>query len=97
MTDQVTKDLALIARRAIDYINELERKVNELQLVPSNKVLTIDDIAALCGVGRRTVADHWVHRPDFPQPVIAPSRRSRRWDRDQIVAWSTPKKRIAQR
>lgn len=99
MTDQVTQDLALIARKAIDYIIALERKVKELQGVPSDKLLrsakllSIDDIAALCGVSRRTVADHWTHRPDFPAPSVAPSRRSRRWDRDEIIAWATPAKR----
>jgi predicted DNA-binding transcriptional regulator AlpA len=53
-------------------------------------LITIDDIAALFQVGRRTVADHWIHRPDFPPPAIAPSRRTRRWDRDEIIAWATP-------
>ncbi len=53
-------------------------------------LLTIDDIAEMFKVGRRTVADHWIHRPDFPPPAIAPSRRTRRWDRDEIIAWATP-------
>ncbi|MFZ9372377.1 MAG: helix-turn-helix domain-containing protein [Limnohabitans sp.] len=55
-----------------------------------NQYLTIDDIADMFKVGRRTVSDHWVHRPDFPAPALAPSRRSRRWDRDDIIAWATP-------
>jgi len=53
-------------------------------------LLTIDDIADLFKVSRRTVADHWIHRPDFPPPTLAPSRRSRRWDRHEIIAWATP-------
>ena len=53
-------------------------------------LITIDDIAEMFKVGRRTVADHWIHRPDFPPPAIAPSRRTRRWDRDEIIAWATP-------
>ena len=60
-------------------------------------LLTIDDIAALFRVGRRTVADHWVHRPDFPAPAIAPSRRTRQWDRDQIIAWAKPAAPISAR
>lgn len=53
-------------------------------------LITIDDIAEMFKVGRRTVADHWIHRPDFPPPAIAPSRRTRRWERDEIIAWATP-------
>ena len=53
-------------------------------------LITIDDIAEMFKVGRRTVADHWIHRPDFPPPAVAPSRRTRRWDRDEIIAWATP-------
>ena len=53
-------------------------------------LITIDEIAELFRVSRRTVKDHWIHRPDFPPPTIAPSRRTRRWDRDEIIAWATP-------
>ena len=53
-------------------------------------LMTIDDIAALFQVERRTVAEKWVPKPSFPLPVFAPSRRTRRWDRDEIIAWAKP-------
>lgn len=56
-------------------------------------LITIDDIAEMFRVGRRTVADHWIHRPDFAPPAVAPTRRTRRWDRAEILAWATPKAR----
>ena len=55
-----------------------------------NDLLTIDDIASLFRVERRTVADRWIHRPDFPPPAFAPTRRTRRWTREQVIAWATP-------
>lgn len=53
-------------------------------------LLTIDDIASMFRVDRRTVADRWIHRPDFPAPAFAPTRRTRRWERDQVIAWARP-------
>ena len=40
-------------------------------------LLNISDIAALFRVARRTVADKWLARPDFPRPKLAPTRRTR--------------------
>lgn len=54
------------------------------------QLLTIDDIAQLFGVKRRTVADKWMARPDFPPPRFAPSRRTRRWDMADIMRWASP-------
>lgn len=53
-------------------------------------LITIDEIAAMFRVSRRTVKDHWIHRPGFPPPALAPTRNTRRWDRDEIIAWATP-------
>lgn len=100
MTNQVTQDFALIARMAVEYIsalehrvNELERKVRELERVPSAKLLSINDIAEFFGVNRRTVRDRWIPKPGFPPPRFAPSPRTRRWDRDEIIIWAKSSRR----
>ncbi len=56
-------------------------------------LMSIDDIAALFDVSRRTVRDKWIPKPSFPAPRFAPSPHTRRWDRDEIIAWATPKPR----
>lgn len=53
-------------------------------------LMSIDDIAAFFGVNRRTVRDKWIPKPGFPPPRFAPSPHTRRWDRDEIIAWATP-------
>jgi hypothetical protein len=52
-------------------------------------LLTVSDIAALLRVQRRTVADRWVHRPDFPQPRFAPTRRTRLWALEDVQRWAS--------
>jgi hypothetical protein len=54
-------------------------------------LLTITDIAALLRRSRRTVAEEWVHRPDFPAPAYAPTRRTRLWWRAEVEKWAAPK------
>ena len=58
-------------------------------------LLTISEIAALFRCSRRTVAEHWIQRPDFPRPVFAPSRKSRLWSREDIERWAKPKEKNA--
>lgn len=52
------------------------------------KLLTMDDIAALFGVTRRTVRDHWRARPDFPPPTFAPTRARLLWDEGVVLKWA---------
>lgn len=89
-TDQLTEDLAMIARNAIDRIRELERQLAER--APPEPLLTVDGIAQLLGVSSRTVADRWVHRPDFPKPAFVPSRTRRLWDRAEVERWARRKR-----
>lgn len=51
-------------------------------------LLTIDDIAAKLGAARRTVAEKWIHAPEFPAPAQAPSRRMRKWRASDVAAWA---------
>ena len=53
-------------------------------------LLTIDDIAARFRRSRRTVADEWVQRPDFPPPKYAPTRRTRLWLASDVERWASP-------
>lgn len=53
-------------------------------------LLTIDDIATLFRVCRRTVAERWIHQPDFPPPRFAPSKYRRLWDAKDVSAWAAP-------
>ncbi len=56
----------------------------------SPTLLDITAIAARFGVKRRTVAEGWIHRPDFPAPRFAPSTRVRLWDAADVDRWATP-------
>jgi hypothetical protein len=56
-------------------------------------LLTIDDIAALLRRSRRTVAEEWVQRPDFPAPVYAPTGATRLWSRADVEKWAAPKEK----
>ena len=51
-------------------------------------LLTIDDIAAMFRRKRRTVAEEWVPRPDFPAPHFAPTSRSRLWLAEDVMRWA---------
>lgn len=53
------------------------------------ELLNIAEIAALMRVERRTVAEDWVHRPGFPAPRYAPTRRTRLWAAADIERWAT--------
>lgn len=54
----------------------------------SEELLSIDDITALFRTKRRTVAERWIHRPDFPQPKYAPTPHSRLWLAKDVKAWA---------
>lgn len=53
----------------------------------SDTLLTIDEIAARLDARPRTVADVWIHRHDFPAPVIAILRK-RKWRASDVDAWA---------
>lgn len=57
-----------------------------------DELLTIDDIAARFKTARRTVAENWVPRPDFPAPKYAPNRWRRLWLAADVERWASPKK-----
>ena len=54
---------------------------------------SIDDMADFFKVDRRTVAEKWVSKPGFPPPMFAPTRWARRWSREEVINWATPKER----
>ncbi len=45
-------------------------------------------IAQLLGVCRRHVTERLSKRPDFPQPIINISPKTRRWSRSQVLEWA---------
>ncbi len=52
-------------------------------------LLNITEIADLMRVKRRTVAEDWIHRPGFPAPRYAPTRRTRLWAAADVERWAT--------
>lgn len=59
---------------------------------------TIDTarIAEILGCSRKHVTERVVKRPDFPVPKIAVSRKTRRWDEEEVRAWASPASRQSQ-
>lgn len=53
----------------------------------TNKTLTIQQLAALIGVSRRTLYN-MLDDGRFPVPCI-PGTKPRRWDSDAVDAWRT--------
>ena len=60
-------------------------------------LLNLDEIATLLRAERRTVAEKWVHKPDFPKPYLAPTPRHRLWRREDIIKWAKPAEPVGQR
>jgi predicted DNA-binding transcriptional regulator AlpA len=56
----------------------------------SNTLDTVDvaGIAEILGVSRKHVTDRLSKHPSFPAPVIAISRKTRRWLREAIMEWA---------
>lgn len=50
-------------------------------------MITREDIAKMLGITVQTFRNRVEPRPDFPRPVIATSRKTVRWNRDDVVAW----------
>lgn len=45
------------------------------------------DIAAILNVTREHVTDKLTKAPGFPAPTVNRSRKLRRWDRAEVMAW----------
>lgn len=61
---------------------------------------TSDDAAAYLRVSRRTVAERYAARPDFPKAIPLPSegsgkREQRRWPAIEVINWAMKRQRSA--
>lgn len=56
-----------------------------------SEYVTIADIARLFSAHVKTVRDVYAHRPGFPRPAIAPSKRKRKWRLADVLKWAEPK------
>jgi predicted DNA-binding transcriptional regulator AlpA len=45
------------------------------------------EMALVWNLNREYVTDHIVKKPDFPQPALNLSNKTRRWRRDEVEAW----------
>ena len=63
----------------------------------SDDLITIDEIADMLYASRRTVAERWIHRPDFPRPVIRATRVHRFWSRREVMAWASGERKGTKR
>jgi predicted DNA-binding transcriptional regulator AlpA len=53
------------------------------------EMIDTEGIARIIGVSRRHVTERVTKEPTFPAPVINLSRKTRRWSREQVMAWLT--------
>jgi predicted DNA-binding transcriptional regulator AlpA len=56
--------------------------------VINQKLVDTQDIAQFLGVTRQWVTDSITKRPDFPKPVINISRKTRKWNIEDVFKWS---------
>lgn len=84
--DALPADQSLLDR-LVDRLNETLRR----GYVPLDKQLwTPADIGAYLGVSRRTVAERYAARPDFPRAIRLPSEGQRgllRWRAKDVMTW----------
>ena len=52
------------------------------------KLVGTQDIAQYLGLSREWVTDNVTKRPDFPQPVINLSRKTRKWSWEDVIKWA---------
>jgi hypothetical protein len=81
-------DLEAIVRLA-DLAGTVSRDpVQSVGEPPQGNLVSIDDIARKYRVHRRTVAERWVHLPNFPKPRYAPTAQTRLWDAIDVERWA---------
>ena len=59
----------------------------ELVLAESMALWSTREMAICWGLNREYVTDHIVKKPDFPQPALDLSNKTRRWRRIDCEAW----------
>lgn len=58
---------------------------------PDRQLWSAEDAAAYLGVSKRTVAERYAPRPDFPRPIRLPSTGGRgllRWKAAEVMRWA---------
>lgn len=61
-------------------------------MLTENDLIDTAGIASLLGLTREYVTDELTKKAGFPRPRINLSRRLRKWDRDEVVAYITKPK-----
>lgn len=59
----------------------------DVGLPDDDELVGTADMAALWRIGREHVTNVITKRPDFPQPALNLSRKTRRWFRVEVEAW----------
>lgn len=50
-------------------------------------MLTREDIASMLGISRDVLRKKVEARPDFPKPALRLSRKTVRWEREDVERW----------
>jgi predicted DNA-binding transcriptional regulator AlpA len=58
-----------------------------LDLPDDEELVGTGDLAAMWRLNREHVTNNITKRPDFPQPALNLSRKTRRWRRVEVEAW----------
>lgn len=82
----------ILSRPELEELTE-RKHGSRLGNAMKDDLLTIEDIAQRLGASVRTVRDRWVHKPDFPLPRYAPTRKARQWLASEVDEWATPAER----
>jgi predicted DNA-binding transcriptional regulator AlpA len=62
-------------------------------LMAEESLIDTSGIASLLGCTREHATDRIIKKPGFPKPRIELSQKMRRWDKDEVMAFLTTKKR----
>lgn len=69
----------------------LDQVLRRGYIPPDRQLWSADDAAAYLGVSKRTVAERYAVRPDFPRPIRLPSTGTRgllRWKAAEVMKWA---------
>lgn len=94
MNDSYNAAESVIIQSLADHLDHVLRRG---YVPPDRQLWSADDAAAYLGVSKRTVAERYAVRPDFPRPIRLPSTGTRgllRWKAAEVMKWAEARRSV---